>query len=63
MYGSQEKERLLPYTPLRDWFLITEVQSVDCAVRTESLYNTDKFRPERVNVVRSKLSSAALKWD
>ena len=27
---------LLPYTTLKDWFCITEVESVYCAVRTES---------------------------
>jgi hypothetical protein len=30
---------------------IIEVESVYCAVRTESLYNTDKSRPLKVNVV------------
>jgi len=29
---------------LTDWFCVTEVESVFCAVRTESLYKTDKFR-------------------
>ena len=29
---------------------ITEVESVYCAVRTESLYNTDTSRPLRVNI-------------
>jgi hypothetical protein len=32
------KERLLPYTTLPDWFCITDVESVYCAVGTESLY-------------------------
>ena len=40
LYGSQNKQRLLPYTSLADWFCITEVESVYCAVRTESLYKT-----------------------
>ena len=31
-------------------YFITEVESVYCAVRTGSLYNTHTFRPERVNV-------------
>jgi len=35
---------LLPSTALTDWFCITEVESVYCAVRTESLYKTDTFR-------------------
>jgi hypothetical protein len=42
LYGSLNKERLLTYT-LADWFCITEVESVYCAVRTESLYKTDMF--------------------
>jgi hypothetical protein len=29
-------------------FPIIEVESVYCAVRPESLYNTDTFRPQRV---------------
>jgi hypothetical protein len=41
LYGSQNKQRLLPYTGLADWFGITEVESVYSAVRTESLYTTD----------------------
>jgi len=28
---------------IRDWFFVTEVESVYSAVRTESLYNTDTF--------------------
>jgi hypothetical protein len=43
-YGYQNKQRLLSYTSLKDWFFITEVESVYCAVRTESLYKTDTFR-------------------
>jgi hypothetical protein len=35
---------LLPCTTLTDGFCITEVESVYCAVRTESLYKADKFR-------------------
>jgi len=35
MYGPQSKQRLLPYTLLKVWFFITEVESVYCAVRTE----------------------------
>jgi hypothetical protein len=34
---------LLPCTTLTDWFSVTEVDSVYCAVRTESLYTTYKF--------------------
>jgi len=42
LYGSQNKQRLLIYT-LADWFCLTEVESVYCVVRTESLYKTDVF--------------------
>ena len=40
---SHDQQRLLPYTILADWFCITEVESVYCAVRTESLYKTVPF--------------------
>jgi len=43
LYGSQNKQRLLPYTALTDWFCITEVESVYCAVRAETLYKADTF--------------------
>jgi len=49
LYGSHNKRRLLPYTILVEWFCVTEVESVYCAVRTESLYKTDKLNLERVN--------------
>jgi len=42
-YGSHTKQRLLRYTALADWFCITEVESVYCAVSNESLYKTDMF--------------------
>ena len=48
-YGSQNKQRCLPYTQLADWFCKTEVESVYCAVRTESLYETDTFNLYRGN--------------
>ena len=35
-----QQTALLPYTSLAEWFCITEVESVYCAVRTESLYKT-----------------------
>jgi hypothetical protein len=35
--GSENKQRLFPYTALTDCFLITQTQSVHCAVRTECL--------------------------
>jgi hypothetical protein len=40
LYVSQNKQRLFPYTTLTDWFGITDVESVYCVVRTESLYKT-----------------------
>jgi hypothetical protein len=36
VYGSQDKQQLLPYTALTDWFCITKVQSVYRTVRTKS---------------------------
>jgi len=35
------KQQLLPYTLLTDWFLITEMESVYCTVWTEALYRSD----------------------
>jgi hypothetical protein len=35
---------LLPGTTLTDRFCMTEAECVYCAVRTELLYKTDKFR-------------------
>jgi len=46
---SHNQQRLLPYTVLGDWFCITEVEGVYCAVRTKSLYKTDMFSLYRVN--------------
>jgi len=43
LYGSNNKQRLLPYTTLADWFGKTDVEGVYCAVRTECLYKTDTF--------------------
>jgi len=43
LYASQKKQRLFPHTTLADWFWITEVESVYCAVRTESLHKSDTF--------------------
>jgi len=43
LYGSKNRQRLLLYTTLADWFCITEVESVYCAVGTESFYKTDMF--------------------
>ena len=47
LYGSGNKQRLSYYTEwdtsLTEWFCITEVESVYCAVRTDSFYETDTF--------------------
>ena len=37
LYGSQNKQRLLPYAALTDWVCITEVEIVYHAVSTEAL--------------------------
>jgi len=50
LYGSQNKQRLSLSTALGDWFCITEVDSVYCAVRTESLHVTDTFQLQRVKI-------------
>jgi len=39
-YGSQNRQRLLLYTSLTDWVLVTVVESVYSAVRTDYLYKT-----------------------
>jgi hypothetical protein len=44
LYGYQNKHGILPYKTLRDWFCITEVESVYSAVRNESLCKTDTLR-------------------
>jgi len=43
LYGPHKKQGLLPYTTLADWFCITEMESVYCALRTDSFYKTDTF--------------------
>jgi hypothetical protein len=40
VYGSQNKQQFLPYTILTDWFCVTEVECVYCAVRAECLCKT-----------------------
>ena len=40
---------VLPCKTSTDWFRITEVESVYCALRTESLYKTDTFRLKGLN--------------
>ena len=41
VYATQDKQRPLLYTVLTYWFLITDMKSVYCAVRTWSLSKTD----------------------
>jgi len=43
--ASHNKQQLLPYTNLADWFGTTEVESVYSAVRTEALYKTYMLSP------------------
>jgi len=45
---------LSPSTTLTDRLCVTEVDSVSCAVRTESLYKADTFRLERVELLQHK---------
>ena len=45
-----EQTVLFPLYIINRLGFITEVESVYCAVRTESLYNTVTFRPYKVNV-------------
>jgi hypothetical protein len=40
LHGSLNKQVLLPYTVLTDWFCTTEVESVYCAVLIEYLYTS-----------------------
>ena len=41
LFGCQDNERFLPYATLTDWFVITDMGSVNCGVRSEALYRTD----------------------
>jgi hypothetical protein len=41
LYGSQNKQQLLPYETVKRLVFITKVESVHSAVRTDSLYRTD----------------------
>jgi hypothetical protein len=49
LYGSQNKQQPYFYRTSTEWILLTG-WSVYCAVRTESLYNTDTFRLKRLNL-------------
>ena len=52
---------LFPCTILTDWFCVTEVDSVHCAVRTKSLCKTEEFRLYKVKfVVQWDLSTNAI---
>jgi hypothetical protein len=44
LYGSQNKQQLLPYKTLKRLVFTTEVESVYSAVSTDSLYKTDMLR-------------------
>jgi len=63
--GSQNKQRLFPYTALSVWFFITEIRCVYCAVRTECLctmqvnvrfQTADQVHESQVRVRRGALS-------
>jgi hypothetical protein len=60
LYGSQNKQQLSPYKTFKRLVFITEVESVYSAVRTESLYKTDRLRLYRVKVMCSKCNLASL---
>ena len=60
LYRSHNKQRLLPYTILvEEWFRVTEVESVYCVVRAESLYKTETLGIERVNFGKNGGKSSA----
>jgi len=42
---------LLVYTTLREWFCITEVQSTDCVLCTDTVYKIDYFVFKAVRIV------------
>jgi hypothetical protein len=50
--GSENKQRLFPYTALTDWFFTTETECVYCAVRALCLYTF------QVNTRRSTATAA-----
>jgi len=47
LYGPRNKQQRLPYTILTDWFCITEVGRVYCAVHTEFLYTEEELRLQK----------------
>ena len=58
--GSQNKQRLFPYTALTYRFLKTQAESVYCAVRTGSLNQTDTVSYLKGYTVRLVTISNAL---
>ena len=51
-YGSLNSDFwLLVYTTLTDWFRITEVQSTDCVVCTDTVHKIDYFIFKAVRIV------------
>ena len=49
LYGSHNKQQLLPQKILANWLCIMEAQSVHSAVRPESLCKTDAFNRSTPN--------------
>jgi hypothetical protein len=47
LYRSQNILQHLPYITATEWFFITEVETVYCAVRTESLYIRNYIRTSK----------------
>ena len=45
VYGFWNKQCLLLYTTLTDWFRTSQVESVYCAITTEFVNKTDTFHP------------------
>jgi hypothetical protein len=43
VFVSHKEQQLFPHTTLTDWFCVTEMDDVYCAVRTEFLYKTITF--------------------
>ena len=60
VYGPQNNRQLLLNTTLTDWFCITELESVYCAVRTGSLYTTNSSFRKGLKVMGEKLKLTAV---
>jgi hypothetical protein len=54
-----EQTTKFPVRNIKILFFITEVESVNSAVRTESLYSTDTFRLGKVNYYRASSNEFA----